>query len=380
MIETYQINQLKQLGHEVQIWYLGDLFGVSGSFITSAPAIKEYAVVVKSFKSLKEKVKGLEKNTIIFSQLGLFYYYPVLYKMVKSREDLIWVGRVTKSVPLKADNRDSALKAMIGTILHFKLYKPLRNVFLYAYQKVVRKYGKALGVQAYQPDFLMASNFSVVPAYIPKEKVVVTHTDDYNIHLLNIESQLEEELKDAIVFLDQMIFHHPDLKELITEPVDVDKYYRDLNIVLDQVSKMYGKPVIIAGHPESEKYPDYVAKFEGKRFIVGESLSLVKYSFLVLTHFSTAVNFAVIYDKPLIMLESNSFDSIERVKRSIRSMASELKVPTINIEKPVYTHLDIDALAGYKGYKSKYIKSEGTPEELSYPYVVNYISKKEEYS
>ncbi|WP_147294172.1 hypothetical protein [Pontibacter diazotrophicus] len=373
MVETYQINQLRDAGHEVEIWHLGSLFGVSDNLVLHAPAIEEYAIIISSFQELKDRVRKLEANSIFFSMLGLLHFYPVLYKILKSRNDLIWIGRITKSLPMGSSRQIHPLKALIGNIFFFKLYRPFHNAFLYVAQKVIRKYGAAVGMRSYEPDYLMVSNVKQVPPDFPKNRVIVTHADDYNIHLLNKDISVDPSLQDAVVFLDQMIFYHPDFKNNLREKMNVDDYYENLNKVLDAISEKLGKPVIIAGHPEADKRPGYAEKFNGKKFIVGKSLLLVRHAALVISHYSTAVNFAAIYNKPLVLLTSNGFETIEKIRNPIKVLSKALNAPVINIDEVNLQSIDLKLEPDYLEYKDDYIKSHNTPEELSYPYAVSYV-------
>lgn len=374
MIETYQINQLKESGHEIEIWYLGNLFGISNNIVLNAPAIQEYVVMINSIAVLKEKVQKLEPRAILFSTLGMIYYYPILFKTIKSREDLIWIARITKQLPRGGNKGQHPVTAIVGGIFFYNLYKPIGNLALYLGQKVIRKVGGRIGVKAYQPDYLMVSNSKQVPANFPKDKVIVTHADDYNIHLLTKDIAPDPATQDAIVFLDQMLYYHPDFKKLGESMMDVDTYYKRLNKLLDDISDKYNKPVVIAGHPEADKHPGYEARFEGKKFVTGKSVSLVRHAAMVVTHYSTAVNFAVIYNKPVLMVSSRSFAGFEKIMGPIRVLSTALKAPVVDMDNPDLDSLGVKLEPDYKKYKDTYVKSDHTPEELSYPYAVKYVS------
>lgn len=328
--------------------------------------------MINSLDILKDKVQELESGAVLFSTLGTFHYFPILYKIIKCRKDLIWIGRITKSIPLASSKSSNPLKSVLRNIFFYNLYRPFSNVMLYVVQKAIRKYGQVVGLKAYQPDYLMVTNIEQVPSSYPKERVILTHADDYNIHLLKKDIELDLSLQDAIVFLDQMIYYHSDLKNLRADDKDVDRYYQKLNKLLDDVSQKYGKPVVIAGHPEAEKYPHYQERFKGKKLVTGKSLNLVKHAALVMTHYSGAVNFAVIYKKPLLMVSSRGFEPYENIMRSIRTLSKELNVKVINIDNYDLQEIDLSLKPNYNTYRNQYIKSDNTPDELSYPYAVSY--------
>ncbi|WP_139237112.1 hypothetical protein [Pontibacter akesuensis] len=378
MIETYQIKQLEALGHKVEVWFLGSLFGVANIDINVAPEATQYLTIIQNLKHLKTKIGELEDEPILFSQLGLMYYYPILFKVVKSRKDIVWVGRLTNKVSLVTGTQQNILASIFGTVLFFKLYKPFSNLFMYAIQKIIRKYGKATKLKAYEPDYLMVSNRKLIPHNFPKEKVILTHADDYNIHLINKKVQVDSALEDAIVFLDQMIFYHPDFKDVKEEHENIESYYKSLNTFLNNISEKYNKTVVIAGHPESEKYPNYAQRFPGKQFVIGKSVALVRSSYLVVTHYSAAVNFATIYNKPVLLIESVLFARRERIIDAIKLVSSMLDAPIIKMESFDVTYLNLNTAPNYNEYREKYIKPSGTPDELSHPYVVKHILSKNE--
>ena len=83
-----------------------------------------------------------------------------------------------------------------------------------------------------------------------------------------------------------------------------------------------GLPVVIAAHPRAGyaqagySGPDY---FGGRTLVSGQTLPLIFDSALVLTHYSTAVNFAVMARKPLLLLAS---DTLVRVLASPHEVAT----------------------------------------------------------
>ena len=171
-----------------------------------------------------------------------------------------------------------------------------------------------------------------------------------------------------IVFLDQNLPFHGDFTlQKRRAPATAEKYFPALCQFFDRLEQELGLPVVIAAHPRAayaqEGYsgPDY---FGRRKLIAGQTLPLIFDSALVLTHYSTAVNFAVMAKKPLVLLDSSEIERSEG--HIIRSMSSHLGALVLNIDQPgiplpeELVRIDSEA---YTRYFHNYIKEEGSPEK-----------------
>ena len=171
-----------------------------------------------------------------------------------------------------------------------------------------------------------------------------------------------------IVFLDQNLPFHGDFAiQKRRVPATEERYFPALRRFFDRLEQNTGLPVVIAAHPRARysqagySGPDY---FGGRRLISGQTLPLIFDSALALTHYSTAVNFAVMAQKPLLLLSS---DEIERSEgHIIRSMGAHLGAPIVNIDRPEEfspAGLPQANQEAYARYFHNYIKEEGSPEK-----------------
>ncbi len=171
-----------------------------------------------------------------------------------------------------------------------------------------------------------------------------------------------------IVFLDQNLPFHGDFAiQKRWVPATAERYFPALRRFFDRLEQDMGLPVVIAAHPRAGyaqagySGPDY---FGGRTLVSGQTLPLIFDSALVLTHYSTAVNFAVMARKPLLLLAS---DEIERSEgHIIRSMGGHLGAPIVNIDRPEEFPPAGSAQVNreaYARYFHNYIKEEGSPEK-----------------
>jgi hypothetical protein len=109
----------------------------------------------------------------------------------------------------------------------------------------------------------------------------------------------DEMTGDYIVFIDQYEPFHPDIKLLGLIASTPDVYYSQMNVFFNAIEVKYKCKVVIAAHPKSEEYrrKDY---FEGRKVYFGKTAELVKNAKGVIFHSSTAISYAIMFNKPLM--------------------------------------------------------------------------------
>ena len=206
-----------------------------------------------------------------------------------------------------------------------------------------------------------------------KTEVVWIHTLDYDIYLGNKES-VQGGTKMA-VFLDEYFPFHPDYIHTGTNPpVTPDEYYPPLCKFFNYVEKKLCLNVVIAAHPRShyDKMPDF---FQGRKVIRGKTFELIKDSKFVIMHASTAINFSVLYKKPMIFLTMDRFEKTVD-GGYISKFASYFRKTSINISRNAGIDLERELSVyeeGYAKYKYDFIKTEGTEEAPFWQVVANKI-------
>lgn len=150
---------------------------------------------------------------------------------------------------------------------------------------------KRLKIQK-EPSLFLCAGERSVPPFVAPDGVLRVGSLDHNIFLEMPPSQE----KGKIVFLDEYEPFHPDFDRQNIKKISPQKYFRDLNYFFTFLEKKYGVPVIVAAHPAADlsAYPRY---FEGREVIKGKTASLVRDSFGVVAHTSTALQFAFLYKK-----------------------------------------------------------------------------------
>jgi hypothetical protein len=249
------------------------------------------------------------------------------------------------------------------------LWKALRDKF---YRKIYRN--------QVSPSLIVVAGRKSFPNFLKSNDVrlVLAHNLDYDNYLF-LRDHNEKKNVGSLVFLDQNYCFSSEwlFPGLGGAPTSPDNYFPKLTKILNSISLDLDLATIVAGHPRFN-YAD-IKKHYGKIIIeCGKTAQLIRDCDLVVGHDSTAIQLAVIFQKPLIFLTSCELD-LSVWGQSIRFMAAELGKYPINIDHPVNAinwqdemYINIDA---YNRYKENYIKISGSPEKSSWNIVIDRIEK-----
>jgi hypothetical protein len=109
----------------------------------------------------------------------------------------------------------------------------------------------------------------------------------------------------------------------------------------------------------------------------GNTAQLIRNCCAVVCHDSTAIQFAVLFGKPMIFVTT---DQLERAYegRSIAAVAAQFGKAPINLDRPDLGAVDwtaelrVDAEL-YSKYRNRYIKMAGSPDKLLWDIVIEQI-------
>ena len=214
------------------------------------------------------------------------------------------------------------------------------------------------------------------------KKIIKAHSFDYDIFLKSKDKTLTLQKEPYAVFLDQYLpFHPAAIWRKEKSQVTAENYYSSLNNFFKSFENKTGLEVIFAAHPRS-RYDLWSKYLYGRKYFLFKTPELVKNSKIVLLHTSTAISFAILYNKPIIFLTSNeykkSFDDF-RINSYSRTMNSLLfniddrdnysKIPN---ENEIFS-FDKNK---YKEYKDEHLKHPGAPDNYLWNIFLDNIEKK----
>lgn len=212
-----------------------------------------------------------------------------------------------------------------------------------------------------------------------KKNVLWIHALDYDLYLRELFNPPRLLEKPIIVFLDQYLPFHPDFADSMFSPPTPVLYYKEMNIFFDWLEQYTGMEVVIAEHPRAVR-EQHVSFWQGRKIIAGETISLVRNASLVISHASTAVNFAVLFNKPLLFLTTDNMKQ-SGLESFYQQIPENLDMKFVNISRDFSQFINKDLLfkvseAGYNRYKHMRIKKEGTPEKLFWEIFADWLTKR----
>jgi hypothetical protein len=109
------------------------------------------------------------------------------------------------------------------------------------------------------------------------------------------------------VFIDQNLAYHPDIIICGLKNINAERYFSDLNNYFNFIEEKFDLKVVIAAHPKAHFYSEN-NPFSGRDLYFGKTCDLVSNAVFVLTHHSTALSYAVLFQKPIIFLNSKDIE------------------------------------------------------------------------
>lgn len=140
---------------------------------------------------------------------------------------------------------------------------------------------------------------------------------------------------DYIVFIAQNFpYATYDLKSHGEPPIQRDVYTSELLLTLRYLEEIYDKKTVICAHPK------YDISYREKDFgpfevIQGDTEELIQKAHLVVGHFSAGLNYAVLLNKPILLLRSTLFSNNPWVETSIQGYAALLGAKTHYMGNPI---------------------------------------------
>ena len=161
-----------------------------------------------------------------------------------------------------------------------------------------------------------------------KTKFVPFRTTDY---ILSQKTEVKLVDFPYIVFIDQYLPYHPDMM-LHGKNVNAQIYFKGLRSFFDKIEQDSGKKIIIAAHPKALNYQKS-NPFGERMIFYGKTNSLIKFCDGVINHYSTAISFGVIFNKPMVIAVSDDIiTKLPSCYEQCRTFASVLGLNLYNVD------------------------------------------------
>jgi hypothetical protein len=235
--------------------------------------------------------------------------------------------------------------------------------------------GGALVRRFAAPTVLVVSGEKSVPP-AGSSLVLRAHNLDYDTYLRLRAAPLDAARHEA-VFIDQDYCFHPDFVAMgspfWTTP---ERYFPAVRKGLRAIARALGVGVRIAAHPRAAARGSAQQYFEEIPVDYGRTAEAIRDCAVVVCHDSTAVQYAVLFEKPAIFVTTDELDA-SFAGGSIARFAAELGKTVVNLDRDLTDvdwrrELTVD-LERYRAYRHRYVKTDGSPEILSWHIVIDHI-------
>jgi hypothetical protein len=379
--DRFGVELIRRKGFDVEIWDItacihkkicDKLISDQASQFANLRTFSDKADIIRAISALNKKC--IVNCFIEYSSRTFFIFKTLSKYQIK----YCVLGMVTLPIP-KPVRVSSAqhVKNLLKKISSLKI----EEIFQHFLDMCLLKYHFLFGILPASVIILGGEKSYGANSYPVNNETerVWAHTFDYDLFLRERDCSYDHEGKYN-VFLDEFLPFHPDFLTVgLGYPIPPEDYYPALCSFLVSLEEQTGAKTIIAAHPRSmyESMPDF---FGGRGVIKGKTSLLVKNAALVIAHMSTSVNFAVLYQKPLIFITSDNLKKMNSGKNVtglfIETIAREFGKNPVNIDHPVGFSLadeimiDSDA---YTRYIQHYIKKQGTPEKPIWEIYIKYL-------
>ena len=368
--ERFGVELLLENGFNVEVWDLSNILNprLTKNYQPPDPIDWPGCNIFNDKKVALQKIRNLPSDTII---INLISYSPksyYVYRAISASQAEYAVHMSNAMPPIRISKKER-----IFSYLKKPSKVMSRKLVNYGFYHLPFTW---MGVKPASLILAGGEECLVYPHPIDKStEILWAHTLDYDLYLK--ERNIPSIERPIAVFLDEYLPFHPDYTYAGIQPfITPDSYYPLLNRFFSLVERELGLKVVIAAHPRShyEKHSDY---FEGREWVRGKTIELVKESRLVLAHCSTALNFANLFYKPAIFLTSSDLDK-SREGSGIKKMANWFG------KKPIFMDSDINidwaqeltvSVSHYDHYRRAYIKTEHSEELPFWQIVANRLNR-----
>ena len=212
----------------------------------------------------------------------------------------------------------------------------------------------------------LASNYESKYLIKPR-KTIKNHNLDYNLYL---KFKNHRSKTNHVVFLDQ---GHPqpwDRQLRGGKPfLKRKKYWLKINKILHKIQKKFKKEIIICEHPRNK-----ILKSDTKfKIIRNNTYNTIKDSKLVISHFSLALQQAILLKKKILLFDFDGYPT--EMKKKINFFCKKLDVSKVNVSKNLK---DLPKIKfnkkKYNNFSENFIFEKSHYNKNSWDYLLNEIN------
>ena len=372
----FDLDKLKEQGYDIVLLDASSYYGYK--FGATDDLILEHRVTCSKLEDFEQFRDSLPDDSVLFVTFDNYMKFaaPILKLIIRKQDRLLtYHTKRSSGVDLPKGKGRKYIDRFIRVVD--------KVVPLHHFQFYYRKKHKL-----YIPDYFLCSTDFLIPTKVfftvKRQNRISVHADDIN-ETFREDKEIIDKKSRFGVFLDQGIpfikqTHVLQFKEEDPLPDGyLETYYENLENSLRRLKRDLDlDEVVISLHPVALRFEEELKnKFSGFRTFMGTTKDLVRDAQVVFGHYSTAINFAVFYKKPVLILTDDILLNAHPIIRdNILFFQKELGMKNYAMDKDEKTVLEENLLDNkkYGDYTRKFLKDNAI-EENSYFYAINRIAK-----
>ena len=231
----------------------------------------------------------------------------------------------------------------------------------------LRRFKKAMLMPNFKPSFVITAGQTIYnnlnATFGSKPSYFTTESIDYS-RAMQLDTIVIESFKHKkyILFVEQGDPFHPDFRLLNMElKIDPVNYYKRINLFISELEIKTGLEVLVSLPPKTEMFmPELKDMFKDREFYINKTAELTKHCQFVVIESSTAINFAIIFKKPIFFfsIKSNeySYNLTKKMAKIFRKRETIVGVNDWDLNLEDLMKIDY---ATYNQYENNWIKTSG---------------------
>ncbi len=306
---------------------------------------------ILSLSELEKNILAQPKNNIIYQIHLKFEFQSIkIFKLITKYECKYSISPGLSYYPEKDIKQTfKNLIEKIFSLNFFYIFKVLKNKIQSFYKHVILKANINL-FEFKKADFFYCRakkyyDHNRNHFLISKNtKIIWGHQKDYEFFIKNKKNKVNKSNK-KILFLDQNVPYHSDLIALGVADINPKNYYSSINSFLINISSKLKIKAHVCCHPRAniKKIKKY---FPNLSLSQNDTLEQIKNAKCLIVHDSTALNFGVLYHKPIIYIYNNS------LLKSKWPHVRETRIASNKLKKKIY-NIDDDQKLFFKNFEKE---------------------------
>lgn len=277
-------------------------------------------------KAFREYAKKIPDGAVFILTADFIYYIYFVIRCIRKTQYYGYMTRIDTNVEPDPQPTKNRIRNLFGK----GSFARIRNAI---FTRIPKKWFPVKPASFIWLGGRANKNTYIGLEYIDeKTHISFLHSMDYDQYLAikDLEERVVEER--YAVLIDDYLPYHPDvaMEGIVIDP---DTYYDQMVSFLRSIEKKYGFKVVIAIHPRSDE--DLCRKsYPGFEIYKFKTAQLVKDAELVISHFSTALDFAAVFYKPVIVCTTDRLLEIYEWNNCGHKYADYFGTKLLNVSSP----------------------------------------------